>query len=694
MQGLRISLKIWYSIFRMITYSVFCMRDMVRSKNFSLILLLDSGFIIAAYFLGYWLRFEGKIPSFEWVNFECTLPYILLIKLFIFIGFGLYKGMWRYTSLVDLFNILKATILSSAVIVSAILLMNGLDGFVLLLDSILTFIFIGGIRIAIRLFLSENGNSLHPLGQIISYQSKMNLNGSKKLLIIGAGDAGEKMLREIMDNPRLNYKVVGFLDDNLMKKSMKIHGIPVLGPIPEVSEIASQNKVDEILIAIPSASAKQMRRIIEICETSGLKFRTTPAIGEMINGRISFKRIREVSYEDLLGREPVNLDMKSIGEYLRGKVILVSGAGGSIGSDLCRQIVPFGPKNLILLDKTENNLFHIEMEFRQRFPDVCITPVLGNVKHKNFLDKLFASHKPEVVFHAAAFKHVPIMELNPWEGVFNNIVGTKNIIEASHKFKAERFIMISTDKAVRPSNVMGATKRIAEMITSCYAMLSPTRFVSVRFGNVIGSEGSAVHLFKKQIERLGPVTVTHPEITRYFMTIPEACKLILQAGALGKGGEIFILDMGTPIKITKMARDLIRLSGFKPDVDIEIKYTGLRPGEKLHEELITQGEGIVRTDYEKIFVLKGNGFKLAWLNQRIEELVQMAHQQDVSDIKAKLKEIVPEYQPFDMNLCTMPQNQHNLATVSAFVASKQCEKRIPSMMNPVPQLALAEQKTR
>jgi FlaA1/EpsC-like NDP-sugar epimerase len=312
------------------------------------------------------------------------------------------------------------------------------------------------------------------------------------------------------------------------------------------------------------------------------------------------------------------------------------------------------------------------MEFRQRFPDIFITPMLGNVKHKNFLDKLFATHKPEVVFHAAAFKHVPIVELNPWEGVFNNILGTKNIVEASHQMGTERFIMISTDKAVNPVSVMGATKRVAEMITSCYASFNSGRFSSVRFGNVIGSEGSVIHLFKKQIERFGPITVTHPEITRYFMTIAEACKLILQAGALGQGGEIFILDMGIPIKILDMARGLIRLSGFKPGEDIEIKFMGLRPGEKLHEELITEGEGIVRTPYEKILVLKGNHSDPNWLNQKIAELVKLAYEQDTSGLKAKLKEIVPEYQPFDMNLCTPPpQKKYSSSTASPFTASKQ-----------------------
>ena len=453
------------------------------------------------------------------------------------------------------------------------------------------------------------------------------------------------MLREIHDNPRLNYDVVGFLDDDPNKKGMRIHGVPVLGPIPRIHDMAYRDEMDEILIATPSASAKQMRRIIEACEAIGLKSHTTPGIGELIDGKVSFKTIREVSFEDLLGRDPVNLDMEKIGNYLSDKVVLVSGAGGSIGTELCRQISLFAPKNIIFIDKTENSLFHLEMEFRQRYPKVTITPVLGDVQNKSFLEKLFDASKPQVIFHAAAFKHVPIVELNPWEAVFNNILGTKNIVEASQQFGTECFINVSTDKAVRPVSVMGATKRVAEMITSCYTS-NPTHFVSVRFGNVIGSEGSVIHLFKKQIERFGPVTVTDPEITRYFMTIPESCKLILQAGALGEGGEIFILDMGTPIKILDMARDLIRRSGFKPDVDIEIKFIGLRPGEKLHEELITEGEGIVRTPYEKIFVLKGDTYDLNWLYGKIEELVKLANEQDAGGIKSKLKEIIPEYQPY------------------------------------------------
>ena len=581
---------------------------------------------------------------------ESTLRYILPFKLGVFLFFGLYGGMWRYTSVVDLFNVLKATTLSSGGIVLAILFIYRFEGFprsVFILDWILTFIFIGGVRIVIRLILSEEEKNLSFLFQNPFNRKKLVRPRKKRLLIIGAGKSGEIVLRELRANPRLNYEIAGFLDDDPKKKGMRIHGVPVLGPVPKIHKLAYDMGMDEVLIAIPSASTRQMRKIVQACEGTGLKTRTTPGIGELIDGKISFSSIREVSYEDLLGRDPVNLDTKNIEDYLAGKVILVSGAGGSIGSELCRQITSFHPENLILLDKTENSLFHLEMEFRQRYPKVVITPVLGDVKYDHSLKRVFKEHRPQVVFHAAAYKHVPIVELNSWEAVYNNIIGTKNITETAHQFGAERFINVSTDKAVRPTNVMGSTKRVTEMITSCYASSNPGRFVSVRFGNVIGSEGSVVHLFKKQIERLGPVTVTHPEITRYFMTIPEACKLILQAGAMGEGGEIFILDMGTPIKIVDMARDLIRKSGFKPDVDIEIRFTGLRPGEKLYEELITGEEGVVRTPHEKIFVLKGPPCDFEWLDQKIGDLVQLAHVQDVSGIKSKLKEIIPEYQPYE-----------------------------------------------
>jgi len=636
------------------------MRNLIRSKNFYLMLAIDAGLVVTAYFLSYLIRFEVEIPDQEWLRLKSIIPYIMVFKLFTFLLFGLYRGMWRYTSLVDLLNVLKATFISSTSIILAILFLYRFQGFprsVFIIDGFLTFIFIGGIRVFIRMLLSEKGDLHFLIQNPFSHRNRKLSTPQKRLLIIGAGDAGEKILREIRDNPRLNYNVVSFLDDNPQKNGQRIHGVPVLGDVSKVQDLALKGAIDEILIATPSASAKEMRRVIQCCESTRLKCRTTPGIGELINGKVSFRTIREVSFEDLLGREPINLDIKSIGNYLTDKVVLVSGGAGSIGSELCRQIAQFMPKNLILLDKTENNLYYLEMEFHRWFPETPITPVLGNVIHKPFLDKLLMDSRPQVVFHAAAYKHVPIVELNPWEGVLNNILGTKNMVQSSQQYGIERFILVSTDKAVRPVSVMGATKRVAEMLTSSYASVNSNRFISVRFGNVIGSEGSVIHLFKKQIESYGPVTVTHPEVTRYFMTIPEACKLILQAGTMGEGGEIFILNMGMPIKIVDMARNLIRQSGFEPDADIEIKFTGLRPGEKLYEELITEGEGILNTPHEKIFVLRGNTCDIEWLNRKIDDLVKLAIGQDSFGIKSKLKEIVPEYRPFDVNINTLLNNR-------------------------------------
>jgi FlaA1/EpsC-like NDP-sugar epimerase len=473
--------------------------------------------------------------------------------------------------------------------------------------------------------------------------------GLKRLLIIGAGDAGEKILRELHGNPRLKYNVVGFLDDDPKKHGMQIHGVPVLGDIDQLLDLISEHEVDELLIAIASSTRKEMRRIVDLCKETGLKYRIIPGMGELIDGRLTVKAIRDVAYEDLMGREAVQLEMEKIGEYLKDKTILVTGAGGSIGAELCRQIARYFPKNLILFDRTENNLYEIEMELQRDFPYLRYSPILGNVLNKEVLRKFFLKYRPQVVFHAAAYKHVPIMELNPWEAIFTNIKGTYSLLDVVREFEVNRFVLVSTDKAVRPSNVMGASKRVAELLTQCYNnSFNPTRFMSVRFGNVIGSSGSVIPLFKRQIEKGGPVTVTHPEVTRYFMTIPEAAQLILQAGAMGKGGEIFILDMGSPVKIFDLARDLIRLSGFEPDEDIEIKFIGLRPGEKLYEELITEGEDIIPTRHEKITVLRKTPCDLNWLKAKIDELTVLAEKQDALGIKKKLKEIVPEYEPYDL----------------------------------------------
>jgi FlaA1/EpsC-like NDP-sugar epimerase len=474
---------------------------------------------------------------------------------------------------------------------------------------------------------------------------RKKIPGTNNLLIIGAGDGGEKIYREIRDNARLQYLVVGFLDDDPVKHGKKIHGIPVLGAIRDIKAAATKVNADEALIAIPSANAQQMRRIVEHCNESGIEFKTIPGYGELINGRVSINSIREVAYRDLLGREIIKLEQDKIGACLKGQSVLVTGAGGSIGSELCRQICRFQPEKIILFERAESPLYEIELELKSNYKSVKIISILADLQDSNQLDKAFKANLPKIVFHAAAYKHVPILEHQPWKAIDNNVLGTKKLVETIVKSNVDRFVFVSTDKAVRPANVMGASKRLAEMLiqsqNSCG--LSQTKFMTVRFGNVVGSVGSVVPLFKKQIKNGGPVTVTDPEITRFFMTIPEACQLILQAGAMGEGGEIFILDMGTPIKIDDMARDLIRLSGFEPDVDIKIEYIGLRPGEKLFEELIADGEDVLPTHHEKIKVLKGAGCDLQLLDGKIDELALLAQLQNLEKIKSKLHEIVPEY---------------------------------------------------
>jgi len=517
------------------------------------------------------------------------------------------------------------------------------------MDWCFTVLLISGYRLCIRIYFerisNDNAPSI-PTRQVLTMFFK-KMAESKKLIIIGAGDGGEKIYREIHNNERLQYTVIGFLDDDLIKVGKKIHGVPVLGQIKDIKIIAKKVNADEALIAIPSATSTQMREILTYCRKSGLKFKTIPGIGELINGKVTVNTIREVDYRDLLGRDLIRLDEDKIGSYLQDQCVMVTGAGGSIGSELCRQICRFKPHRIVMIERAESPLYEINLELNQDFSDIKTIPVLADIQDKEQLEKAFEIYRPQTVFHAAAYKHVPMLEMQPWKAVDNNIQGTANLVEITNKYDVGRFVFVSTDKAVRPANVMGASKRIAEMLIQSQngCGLSHTKFMTVRFGNVVGSVGSVIPLFKKQIKKGGPVTVTHPEVTRFFMTIPEACQLILQAGAMGKGGEIFLLDMGTSIKIDDMARDLIRFSGFEPDVDIEIEYIGLRPGEKLSEELIIEGEDVVPTSHEKIMVLKGMDCNLQILNGNINNLIQLAKDQKIDTIKGKLQEMVPEYRP-------------------------------------------------
>jgi len=613
---------------------------------------LDAFLLAAAWYIAHLVRFDFAVPP-KWLHLCLrTLPIVWGIKIFIFFWLDLYRGMWRYTSTADLLNIIRAATVSSLIIIAGVILTTRFVGFsrsIFIIDWCFTILFIAGCRLGIRLFfdlLKEDEPWWSAASKLI-FPLKKRRNDSKNLLIIGAGDCGEKIYREIRDNARLRYNVVGFLDDDKIKRGMKIHSIPVLGEIEDVGPVTKKVRADEALIAIPSANSVQMRRIVNVCKDNAIEFKTIPGMGELINGRVTVNAIREVAYRDLLGREVIKLDEKQIGAYLQGKSVLVTGAGGSIGSELCRQICRFRPEKLVLYERAETPLYEIELEFKRNFRDVEIIAQLADVRDRSQLQKSFEATRPQVVFHAAAYKHVPMLELQPWKAIKNNIQGARNLIHMSNEFQVERFVFVSTDKAVRPVNVMGATKRVAEMLVQGQngCDITDTRYMIVRFGNVVGSVGSVVPLFKKQIERGGPVTVTHPEMTRYFMTIPEACQLILQAGSMGEGGEIFILDMGTPIRIDDMARDLIRLSGFEPDVDIKIEYIGLRPGEKLFEELITEGEGIIPTSHEKIMVLRGRECNLDLLNGEIDELLRLSREQDAEKIKESLKEIVREYKP-------------------------------------------------
>jgi len=564
--------------------------------------------------------------------------------------------MWRYTSTTDLLNIIKANFVASLLIVCAILFTKtrfvGFSRSVFFIDWGISILFISGFRLFVRLFFEhvngEKGRS-EAFKSFFSTVTGRHVNRGMNLLIIGAGDCGEKIFRAIKNNPEKKYNVVGFLDDLPVKQGKKIHGVPVLGQIKDIQAIAKKIKIDEAIFAIPSASTQKMRSIVEFCKNTTIRFKTVPSYSELIQGNVTISSIRDVAYRDLLGREVIKLDQEKIGVYLKGKRVLVTGAGGSIGSELCRQICRFNPEALLLFEIAETPLYEIELELREQFQNINVIPILGDITSEKQLADAFISFKPQTIFHAAAYKQVPVLELQPWKAILNNIIGTLNLVKIANQYNIERFVFVSTDKAVRPTNVMGASKRVSEMLIQSHNgnRTSKTRFMIVRFGNVVGSVGSVVPRFKKQIKNGGPVTVTHPEMTRYFMTIPEACQLILQAGALGNGqeGDIFLLDMGTPIKIDDMARDLIRFSGFEPDVDIKIEYIGLRPGEKLYEELITEGENIIPTSHEKIMVLKGVSCDASQLNGDIEELARLSEGQDLVKIKSKLKEVVPEYTP-------------------------------------------------
>lgn len=629
----------------------------LQNPRLYLMVLTDALLLALAYVGAHLLRFEFVLTPQGLDQITQILPWIIPAKLIIFFFFGLYKGMWRYSGLHDFWRLSEACLFSSLFIIAMELFLHRFTGFsraVFIFDGILTFVLMGGMRMAIRTyFAAKSGSKASGAFPFSGIRAKMK--DFKRILIIGAGGSGEKILREIFDNPHLDYKVVGFLDDDPKKRGRALHGVSVLGSVDRLPKIVKGYEIDQVFISTPSATGPEIRRIVDICKGCRVNYKTLPAIGQIIDDKVTIKALRDVNYEDLLRRAPVDLDAAGIREYLTGRTVLVTGAGGSIGSELCRQLIRFQPEKLVLVDAGEANLYGIQMELRHERKFNSFHTILARVQDQSIIDEIFKTYRPDVVFHAAAYKHVPILERNPWEAIFNNVLGSRIVMETAAKYEVNRFVLVSTDKAVRPTNVMGTSKRLTELILQSLHG-GKTRFMAVRFGNVLASSGSVIPLFRKQIEHGGPVTVTHPEVTRYFMTIPEAAQLILQAGSLGNGGEIFVLEMGTPVKIAEMAEDLIRLSGKEPGRDIEVVFTGLRPGEKLYEELITRGEDVTHTKHKKIMVLHYNGHwnwnglnsqerYRAWLDRELEELYHIAETHDACAIKDKLKLIVPEYTP-------------------------------------------------
>lgn len=602
-----------------------------------LVVLSDIVLISTSLFLSYALRFSTLNLAGYLGQILLALPLILFIRLTVLTERGLYRGMWRFVSVRDLVVLIQAVSISSILLVSILFLFQRLYEFprsVFLIEWFTAIVLLGGSRFIYRLYRE---------GLLLSQSGAAQT--SKNILIVGAGRAGELILREILGNYRLSYTPIGFVDDDRTKRNMTIHGFKVFGNTRDIPNIVKEHKVDEVFLAVPSAPSKAKRRIMLTCKNANVKFKTLPAVGDILDGTVKVSALREFQIDDLLGRDPAKLDTASIKAYLRDKTVMITGAGGSIGSELCRQVARFSPKALVLFERSEFNLYQIQMNLLELFPDLEIHAVIGDILNQQRVEQTLKLHLPEVVFHAAAYKHVPLMEMNPEEALKNNIYGTWNVAHLSHANGVRKFVMVSTDKAVRPTNIMGASKRIAELVCQGFGINSKTKFVTVRFGNVLNSVGSVIPLFKRQIAMGGPITVTHPEIYRYFMTIPESVQLIMQAGAMGKGGEIFILDMGEPVRIVDLARDMITLSGLEPEKDIKIVFTGLRPGEKLYEELLTEGEQIKTTLHEKIKVAGADAIEWASLLQNVEALLDSLGQGFSAKTIDHIKKIVPEFQP-------------------------------------------------
>lgn len=624
---------------------------MVKFSRITLLFFADIICINFAYILSFLLRFDFTFSNSFWWFFQAYADNIAIItaaKLVVFWIFGLYRSLWRYAGTEELVKIVLAAVAATA---ATIVYLEFSQQFfprsIYVYSCTMDIVLIGGVRLGYRIV-----RDLRKPGAAASFSQIMGSGNSaaiSKVMVVGAGDAGAAIIKDIKQHPDLGKKVVVAIDDNPNKLNQTIAGVKIAGSHDSIKQIARKYGVDEIIIAIPSANKKAIQAIVNECNKTRCKMKILPGISDLINEKVSISTLRDVDIEDLLGREPVQVNLREISGYLEGRIVLVTGGGGSIGSELCRQIARFRPRKLIALDIYENSVFELSNEIKSNYPALEFEVVIASVRSRQRLREVFRKYKPHVVFHAAAHKHVPLMENNPKDAVINNIVGTKNMIDLADEYAVENFVMISTDKAVNPTNVMGATKRVAEMILQEKSAHSRTSYSAVRFGNVLGSNGSVIPLFRKQIERGGPVTVTHEEITRYFMTIPEAVQLVIQAGAMATGGEIFILDMGEPVRIMDLAENVIRLSGYVPYVDIDIKVTGLRPGEKLYEELLLDEEGIVKTAHNKIYVgrpLPPSPELNEMLNQEMictDESINGILSMGDDEVKDWLQKLVPNY---------------------------------------------------
>jgi len=601
------------------------------------LMLMDICVVIIASIGALVVRFEfsvSAVPEYYMEVIWKTLPLMMLVAIAVFSFFRLYSTLWYYAGATELVYLTSACIVDALMNALMILLIYRKEDYPLPRSWYFLY---GAFLLILMVIARFSQRGIKTLSNRRNQAGKM-----KRVLIVGAGEAGNAIIKEIVNSPYVNLKIVGIVDDDKTKRGKFLHGIKVIGDRNDIVDIVEAHGVDEIIIAMPAASAKETKGILDICKQTGCELKRLPGMFQLVNGDVSISKLKDVDVNDLLGREPIKVDLDSIMGYVSDKVVMVTGGGGSIGSELCRQVASHNPKQLIIVDIYENTTYDIQLELKRKYPELNLVVLIASIRNTKRIDDIFRTYQPEIVYHAAAHKHVPLMEDSPNESVKNNVLGTWKVVQAADKYKVKRFVMISTDKAVNPTNIMGATKRICEMIIQTYNNRSETEYVAVRFGNVLGSNGSVIPLFKKQIEEGGPVTVTHPDIIRYFMTIPEAVSLVLQAGAYAKGGEIFILDMGEPVKIVDLAKNLILLSGHKPNEDIQIVFTGLRPGEKLYEEMLMKEEGMQDTANKLIHIGKPIQMDEERFLRQLEDLKEYVVTEP-DDIREWVQRIVPTY---------------------------------------------------